>query len=184
MVLVQEQASALRAVRAQESRAGDGAEINCENERFMKTREDTIAFEMNYCQHYKPVPGNFKADYCSAGHGASAKMDAARKAGDPNMSPCIGGHKAKDALAICPHWIRRTRESGEAIADAWEKAMRQMEFVDPVVSQWRMNPKPKQDRREVIECPACKGKLTLTQSSYNGHVHGHCATENCVSWME
>lgn len=150
----------------------------------MKTRADTIAFEMNYCQHYKPVHGNLSADYCSEGHGASAKMDAARKAGDPNMSPCIGGHKAKDALAICPHWIRRSRESGEARADAWEANMKRMDLVWPVVSKWREKPKPKHDRLGVIECPACKGRLTLSQSSYNGHVHAHCATENCVSWME
>ena len=36
----------------------------------------------------------------------------------------------------------------------------------------------------IIECPACKGKLHLSISSYNGHAHGRCETSNCVNWME
>ena len=53
-----------------------------------------------------------------------------------------------------------------------------------IAGQWRVKPKPAQDRHEVVECPACKGKLHLTQSSYNGHVHGKCETEKCIHWME
>lgn len=62
--------------------------------------------------------------------------------------------------------------------------MDRMTVVMPVVGKWRIHPKPKLDRREVIECPKCKGRLHLSQSSYNGHVHGRCETEDCVSWME
>lgn len=36
----------------------------------------------------------------------------------------------------------------------------------------------------VEECPVCKGKLHLSHAAYNGHVHGKCETEGCVSWME
>jgi hypothetical protein len=28
------------------------------------------------------------------------------------------------------------------------------------------------------------GWLHLSQSAYNGHVHGKCETDDCVSWME
>jgi len=35
-----------------------------------------------------------------------------------------------------------------------------------------------------VECPVCKGKLWMTHSSYNGHVHGKCETKGCVAWME
>ncbi len=139
---------------------------------------------MNYCQHYQPKPGSVKQDYCALSCGYSVRMDAARKAGEPNMTPCIGGHTAKDVLALCPHWIRRTREHAEKRADAIEEMMERMSIVMPVVSAWRVKPKPQRDRREVIECPKCKGRLHLSQSSYNGHVHGHCETKNCVSWME
>jgi hypothetical protein len=38
---------------------------------------------------------------------------------------------------------------------------------------------------EVVPCPICGGKLHLTiAGAYNGHVHGHCETKECVSWME
>lgn len=53
-----------------------------------------------------------------------------------------------------------------------------------VAGQWRVRPKPAQDRAEVVECPICKGRLHLSQSAYNGHVHGACETEGCVRWME
>lgn len=37
---------------------------------------------------------------------------------------------------------------------------------------------------ETIECPVCKGRLHLSISGYNGHVHGRCETSGCVAWME
>lgn len=37
---------------------------------------------------------------------------------------------------------------------------------------------------EVVECPACKGRLHLSIAAYNGHVHGKCETDGCVAWME
>ncbi len=42
----------------------------------------------------------------------------------------------------------------------------------------------KSNARGTIECPICKGKLHYTVASLNGHVHGKCETENCLSWME
>ncbi len=60
------------------------------------------------------------------------------------------------------------------------KAMVAIEVSD----RWRVKPKPKQPRQEVIECPVCKGRLHLAQSSINGHVHGQCETKGCVAWME
>jgi hypothetical protein len=66
-------------------------------------------------------------------------------------------------------------------ADAWfDKSVAAIK----VAGEWRVRPKPATDRREVVECPICKGRLHLSQSAYNGHVHGHCETEGCVSWME
>lgn len=53
-----------------------------------------------------------------------------------------------------------------------------------VAGEWKVKPKPKEDRREVVECPICKGRLHLSQSAYNGHCHGRCETDGCVSWME
>lgn len=33
-------------------------------------------------------------------------------------------------------------------------------------------------------CPVCNGTLRYSVASYNGHMHGKCETEGCVSWME
>lgn len=49
---------------------------------------------------------------------------------------------------------------------------------------WRVRPKPAEDRKGVVECPICKGRLHMVQSSYNGHVHGKCETRDCLEWME
>lgn len=76
-------------------------------------------------------------------------------------------------------------ESAEKRADAIEDMMDRMAIVMPVVAKWRTWTETNRvGNREVIECPKCKGRLHLSQSSYNGHVHGNCETEGCVSWME
>lgn len=135
---------------------------------------------MGYCQHYDP-DGLF-------GRGLNAKPSGVCKAGvrydtmEPGNRPCIKGHLKPDPLAICPKWLRATREQGEKRADELEAAMHRMTVVMPVVAEWRK--KPPKGKAEVIECPMCKGKLHLSQSSYNGHVHGQCETKGCVSWME
>jgi hypothetical protein len=148
------------------------------------SRESRIEFDRNYCAHYAPQPGSVAKDYCALGCGASEAMDRARKAGEPSTSPCLGGHKASDPTALCPKWERRSLEHAEKRADDIQEMLDRMAVVMPVVSAWRVKPKPKSDRREVIECPKCQGRLHLSQSSYNGHVHGRCETEGCVSWME
>lgn len=150
----------------------------------MSTRQDHIDFDRNYCAHYAPQPGGVKQDYCALGCDASMRMNNARLAGAPNMTPCIGGHNMPGVLALCPKWERRSLEHAEARADSFERAMRRMAVVMPFVNEWRTKPKPTHNRSEIVECPECKGKLHLTQSSYNGHVHGYCETKDCVSWME
>jgi hypothetical protein len=147
-----------------------------------RRREKRIQFTMNYCQHYDPDA------LFGIGLGGHKKATRICKAGvpydsmEPKERPCIGGHNKPDPLAICPKWLRKTREQGEARADALEASMNQMLVVMPVVAEWRK--KPPKGKAEVIECPMCKGRLHLAQSAYNGHVHGKCETEGCVSWME
>lgn len=37
----------------------------------------------------------------------------------------------------------------------------------------------------VIDCPSCEGgKLHFSRAGYNGHIHAHCTTPGCASWME
>lgn len=148
------------------------------------SRESTIEFDRNYCVHYAPKPGMAQRDYCAFGYDASGRMQDARERGEPNMTPCIGGHKTPNVFNLCSRWERRSLEHAEKRADAVEATMKRMAIVIPAVNKWRVQPKPSANRQEVIECPACKGRLHLSQSAYNGHVHCKCETEHCVSWME
>lgn len=146
----------------------------------MKTREETIAFDMNYCQHYGRGKG---ADMvCSAGMDLKTIKKVPTGKDQIKWGPCIEGHTLENPHDHCPHWIRRTREQGEKRADGVQKSMRMMTVVMPVVDEWRK--KLPYGKAEVIKCPECEGRLHLSQSSYNGHVHGKCETAGCVSWME
>lgn len=139
----------------------------------MRTREDTIAFEMNYCQHYNADRGNIS---CKVGHDIEAL-------GGFGVAPCIRGHsRHEDPTQACPGWLRRTREMGEARADAFEKAMNDRLVLAPILAEWRK--KEPIGKSEIIECPVCDGRLHLAQAACNGHVHGRCETDGCFHWME
>lgn len=146
------------------------------------TRESNIEFDRNYCTHYAPQRGLEAGDYCAIGCDASKRMADARKAGEPSMTPCIGGHKTPNVKTLCPKWERRSLEHAEQRADSIERSMKRMEVSGPVIIAWR-NKLPI-GKTKIIECPCCKGKLHLSQSSYNGHVHGRCETDDCLNWME
>ena len=60
--------------------------------------------------------------------------------------------------------------------------LEKMRVVFEAILPWR-NSLPR-GKQTVVDCPICKGKLHLSQSSYNGHVHGQCETNGCVEWME
>lgn len=145
----------------------------------MKDREATIEFEMNYCQHYKNGKG--AGMICTAGMDLKAVQIVPDVKGI-KWGPCIGGHNLPDPKAHCPHWIRRTREMGEKRADATERALKILTVVGPFISKWRK--KKPIGKQEVVECPACKGKLHLSQSSYNGHIRARCETDGCVNFIE
>ncbi len=144
----------------------------------MKTREQLIAFEMDYCQHYTVNGGDV-----SCAMGMEGKVGSVPSGPDGyKFGPCIYGHELPDVHEHCPHWVRRTRERGEERADRVEASFNRMRIVGPVVAAWRK--KPPRGKTEIIECPICKGRLHLSQAASNGHVHGKCETEGCVSWME
>jgi hypothetical protein len=72
-------------------------------------------------------------------------------------------------------------EIAEEEADIRRLVLR-MKTISPFINAWRN--KPPKGKQEVIECPVCKGKLHLSQAAYNGHVHAHCETANCINFME
>lgn len=170
----------------------------------MNDREETIAHTMKYCQHYDAsgvtmIGGKEPHGYCKAGvvyldqfgrapkdvpHSHIEGVGYYPSAGIFQRICCNKGGERSEAeqLAACPKWLRKTREQGEARHAEIEAAITRMMVVGPVVAEWRA--KPPIGKAEVIECPACKGRLHLSQAACNGHVHGHCETKGCVSWME
>lgn len=95
-------------------------------------------------------------------------------------TPFPGADKAKP----CPLYQEPTSEEVQADREESERWMQRTMAAIKVAGDWRVKPKPATDRYEVVECPVCNGRLHLSQSAYNGHVHGKCETEGCVSWME
>jgi hypothetical protein len=104
------------------------------------------------------------------------------KAGEPVIRKEID--RRGEAVIPCALYVEPTPEQVQAHRVRTDAYMERTMAAITVASAWRVKPKPAKDRAEVIECPACKGRLHLSQSAYNGHVHGQCETTDCVSWME
>lgn len=155
----------------------------------MKSRQDHIDFDRNYCVHYQPQPGMGKSQYCAVGQDiANIQCVPTPSLNDDGKmlkwGPCIGGHTLADPCAHCPKWERRSLEHAEARADSVEALLKRMKIVDPVIYAWRDKKAPFSGKSGVIECPVCNGKLHLSQSSYNGHVRAACETADCVNFIE
>lgn len=97
--------------------------------------------------------------------------------------PCFleNGHSQPDA-AHCTHLRRPTLEEIAAYEQWLKQYHEKISIVTSGIAGWR-EAHQGQSACEVVECPACKGRLHLS-IFYNGHVHGHCETEGCVCWRE
>jgi hypothetical protein len=91
--------------------------------------------------------------------------------------------KPKPGAKSCPHLRLPTAEE-MAAHEIWVQGhMGKVATVMKGIAPWRQKHKGK-SAREVVECPACRGRLHLSIAAYNGHVHGRCETDGCVNWME
>lgn len=168
--------------------------------------EEMVAWTMKYCQHYDPsgvtmIGGKEPHGHCKAGvvyldqFGRAPKEDEKDhiaaglgayypSAGIFQRICCTDGGKRseEEQRAMCPKWLRATRDEGEQRFRELQDSDARFKKVMAVVGPWRK--KLPRGKAEVIECPACNGRLHLSQAACNGHVHGHCETAGCVSWME
>ena len=138
-----------------------------------------------WCIHYRSPfqgPGKAEVETCEAGIRYDA-FKSPRDGGYENR-PCFLNHgKSRANSAPCDH-LRVPTPEEIAAHEAWSKTrMDRLMTVMTGISGWRVANKGR-SHYEVVECPACKGRLHLSIASRNGHVHGHCKTEGCVSWME
>lgn len=132
-----------------------------------------VAYEVNWPNGPKPCIKFIEKSARGGTYIRAGEVPAERK-------PWPGADTAKP----CPFWQEPTPAEVEQDRIERDAAYERAKVAIRVASQWRVKPKPAHDRREVIECPCCKGRLHLSQSAYNGHVHGKCETDGCVSWME
>lgn len=143
--------------------------------------------ETNYCRHYN---GRGFADgtYCRAGvpestFGETAGAALRRPCVEPNPFAQVRD-RAGIAIIPCEKRSMHTPEERAHIKAELDAAMRRTLSGLRIASEWRVKGIPQTSRHEVVQCPECKGKLHLSQSSLNGHVHGACETDGCMSWME
>ena len=143
--------------------------------------------ETNYCRHYNGR-GFFDGAYCRAGvpestFGETAGAALRRPCVDPNPFAHVR-ERAGIAIIPCDKRSMLTPEERAQEKAALEAAMRRTLSGLRIANEWWVKGVPATSRHEVVKCPECNGRLHLSQSSHNGHVHGSCETEDCMSWME
>ena len=152
----------------------------------MSKRPGDPGYAAGWCIHYRsnrvPLGQTIKPedDTCEAG----VRFDTLRGT-KFDQRPCFldkSGESKPDAIP-CPHLRKPTPAEIEAHEGWINERMGLLGTVMQGILPWRNAHKGK-SASEVVECPACKGRLHLSISGYNGHVHGRCETTGCVSWME
>lgn len=95
--------------------------------------------------------------------------------------PCIDKYRKGDCN--CDKYEEPTQRE----IDEWdayiEQRMEMHRKVGPVVVEIKRQHKG-ESWSGVVDCPCCGGKLHVSHSGYNAHVHGKCETDECLSWME
>ena len=131
-----------------------------------------------WCKHYM---GMHRKDSCEAGirfdslpgHGKPGFMDAC---------PCFGPSSGCDRAEYpTPEEIAEEEAQRNKRLNAIGNARKAI--VESLGGPWKRG---MSGSTGVIDCPACgsKDSLRFSRSGYNGHIHAHCKTDDCVSWME
>lgn len=143
----------------------------------MSKREGDPGYAADWCIHYRSSRLG-EVTTCEAG----VPYESVKTEG-MNRQPCFASsHKNKNCLP-CDKCRLPTPEEVSAHEKWCESRFDKLRIVMVGIDPWRKTHK-KTNFSEVVECPACKGKLRLSTNAYNSHVHGHCETKGCVSWME
>jgi hypothetical protein len=148
------------------------------------SKRNSPGHRAGWCIHYTAPPRYVDKDQtwkCDAGIDMEAVWHGVKFA----ERPCFLDKKgnSKPEARPCPH-LRRPTPEEIAADEAWtEQRIDRLRTVMVGIAEWRAKHKGK-SRADVVECPACKGRLHLSIAAYNGHVHGKCETDDCVSWME
>lgn len=147
----------------------------------MSQRAGDPGFAANWCVHYRAKDHKT----CAAGVNYQQLGGVAGTYGMLQRFPCFLKYyePARSDAVSCKHLRVPTREE-VAAHDEWAAA-RARELLSAMVAIAPLRDQYKDvGFAGVIECPACQGRLHLTIAATNGHTHGKCETEGCLSWME
>jgi len=149
----------------------------------MSKRKGDPGYRAGWCIHYRSPSGGWGKPPCETCE-ADVRYDSFAAQTIQKM-PCYLDDCGQSKPGALPcEKLRRPTPDEIAASDKWEEDhMNTMWAVMTGIRPWRDAHKGR-SAQEVVECPACKGRLHLRISSYNGHVHGHCETEGCARWME
>lgn len=142
--------------------------------------------KLEFCRHYNGLESLRNKDACCGAGVAYSTFgpSALRRPCNSNIEWAAVRAKAGIQEPTCDKRSFPTQEERDQKDAEFAATMKRTITGIQIASKWRVKGKPSSDRHEVVECPECKGKLHLSQSKYNGHVHGACETPNCISWME
>lgn len=128
----------------------------------------------NWCKHYNGFSGNTT---CRAG------LDyGVFKTTPHSETPCLNREKCE----ACLKSEYRTkedieRETNEMNARIARMGVVRLAIVEACGGPWKSGTAGKSG---TIECPNCKGQVSFSRASSNGHIHARCNTPGCASWME
>jgi hypothetical protein len=146
----------------------------------MSKRPGDPGYAAEWCIHFRSMGQH---DTCEKG--VNYEQLAGGRAGSFQRLPCF--IKTSDVYAAqrvkCEHF--RPPTAAEIVAhEEWlAERIKRLRVVLGGILPWRLAHKGK-SASEIVECPACKGRLHLAIAASNGHVHGSCKTEGCVRWAE
>lgn len=143
-----------------------------------------------WCVHYHRESGSPKREACQAGivYDDLAQVETLGRTGCMLRLPCIRcnhteSERRGQPLFECPKLQWPTLEESEAREKEIREYGQRMRIVEEVIAPLRKEHRNK-NWWGVIECPICKGELTVRHHGYNNHFWVTCATKDCVSWIE
>jgi hypothetical protein len=104
--------------------------------------------------------------------------------------PCVSMEARGGEKVSCSQFQAPTPEQIAEDKRKTDESMRRfMVAYSGKVREWReaqgWSKKNRVGATGVVPCEACgNGEVHLSMAAYNGHVHGKCTTDGCVSWME
>lgn len=146
----------------------------------MSKRPGDPGYAAGWCIHFRSMGHH---ETCEQGVNYDAL--AGGRQGSFSRLPCFiqTPDPHAETRVACEHFRAPTPDEIDAHETWVETRMDVLRAVMVGIKPWRDAHKG-QSASEIVECPACKGRLHLSISRYNGHVHGACETQGCASWME